>query len=135
MKKMSKLFVEATLRNGSDESAHREVRQLVVKMMADTGSEWTVITEDAQKVLQLTEPRTRLVTVVGGKQILCKVIDYLKVCLTDDLYVTTSALVIPGQHYCILGVTTLEMMGLAVDPSNQKLLPVYGEGIIGGIGC
>jgi hypothetical protein len=26
-------------------------------------------------------------------------------------------------------------MGLAVDPTGQKLYPVYGEGVVGGIGC
>jgi predicted aspartyl protease len=132
---MSKLFVDVTLKNRFDEVMEKPVRQAEVKMLADTGAEWSVLSEDIQAKLGLPEPKSILVTVVGGKKILCPVVDGLKVILSDTLDVTVSALVVPGQKYCILGVTTLEQMGLAVDPLGQKLYPVYGEGIVGGIGC
>jgi predicted aspartyl protease len=103
-------------------------------MMADTGADWTVITEDVQKILQLPEPRSKLVTVVGGRQVLSKIVDGLEISFGDNIG-STQALVVPGQAMCILGVTMLEQMGLAIDPKNQKLFPVYGEGIVGGIGC
>jgi predicted aspartyl protease len=131
---MSKLFVEALLKNILEEYGKKPIRQATAKMMADTGSDWTVITEDVQKILQLPEPRTMAVTVVGGRKVLCRIVEGLSISFGDN-YAQTQALVVPGQTSCILGVTTLEMMGLAVDPKGQKLYPVYGEGIVGGIGC
>jgi predicted aspartyl protease len=111
---------------------NRQIREITLPMTADSGSEWTVITEKVQKALNLPEPRTKVVTAVGGKKILCRVVDNLEVSVPEGI-ITTQALVVPEQEVCLLGVTALELMGLGIDPVNQKLCYVYGEGIVGGI--
>jgi clan AA aspartic protease len=132
---MGSTYQEFTLINAIDEAlAERgyikksEIRTTTVNFLIDTGATNVFITEAAQEKLGLNEVRGKLVTIAGGRKVLCRTLGPVRVTLGKRDYMT-QAYLMSGQNEAIMGVIGLESLGLVVDPVSKTLLKLrIGEG-------
>jgi clan AA aspartic protease len=131
---MSKVYETITLKNNDDVSdvqrgriTAAEIRQIDIKVLVDTGAHPAlIIPEEVSQKLGVRTTGTKKVTVAGGTTRRCSVVGPVELWWHDRDTVIP-ALVLPGEREAIMGITTLELLDLAVDPINGRLFGVHGE--------
>ena len=107
-------------------------RETLVKMLVDTGATYTVISPElAEQAGVKTIERTYSVRLADGSEVPMQMaVALLRI---DDREAPATILVGPVDEP-ILGVETLEALGLAVDPSNGSLTPTRSYSVrLGGM--
>lgn len=113
---MGYVRVRAVIANSLDHDLKKELEFLV-----DTGAIYTVITKSVAEQLKLEEMGRRKFRTGGGVVELPVSEAYLSINGEG----VTSLVAIDGEDTpLLLGVTTLELLGLQVDPVNGKLKPL-----------
>jgi len=132
---MGTVFVEITLKNGSDivlaqkgHIADQNVRSLTVNAIVDTGAITLVINEEICQKLGLVIEGTRTASLAGGGKIDCKLTEPLRI-YWKDRNASCQAVVLPDGEV-LLGVIPLEFMDLIVDPVAEQLVGAHGDRII-----
>jgi len=130
---MGEVRENITLKNAYDVMAcrrgvipEREVRQMVVEAVADTGAWTLILTEETRRKLGLEFTKTHAVTVAGGEKKSCMVADPVEVTWKDR-YVTIDPIVLPGEQDVLLGALPLEAMDVLVDPVRRCLSGAHGD--------
>jgi clan AA aspartic protease len=131
---MSKVYETITLKNGADielaalgQIDKSSVRQIDVKVLVDTGAHPALIIPEAvSQKLGVRITGTKKVTVAGGTTRQCSIVGPIELWWHDRDTIVP-ALVLPGEPEAIMGITTLELLDLAVDPINGRLFGVHGE--------
>jgi predicted aspartyl protease len=134
---MSRTYENLLVKNSSDLAlvergfaGEGDVRQETVNFFVDTGSDAVYLPEACEKALGLTEIKGKMVTVGGGRKVLCKVLSPVEIWWRDR-FCTLNPFVMQGQETAILGLVALEDLALKVDPAGHKLEPAYPDGIMG----
>ena len=96
-------------------------------MLVDTGATYSVIPAALAQRLGLRETRTETIEGAGGARHVVPVVA-LQIRV-DSREAASLAYVMPGRQ--ILGAYALEGLGLGVDPSRKRLIPV--EGFVGAV--
>jgi aspartyl protease family protein len=113
---MGYVRVRGSVANSVDHSLKVELEFIV-----DTGAIYTVIPKSVAEKIKLKETRKRKFKTGGGLIEL----PVSEAYLTIEGEGVTSLLAIGGENTpVLLGVTTLELLGLQVDPVNGKLKPL-----------
>jgi clan AA aspartic protease len=131
---MSKVYETITLKNGDDIAnarcghiAKKDIRQIDIKVLVDTGAHPAlIIPEEVSQKLGLRTTGTRNVTVAGGTTRKCSIVGPVELWWRNRDTVVP-ALVLPGEKEAIMGITTLELLDLAVDPINGTLFGAHGD--------
>ena len=130
---MGATYAEITLRNAGDITIagrglikESEIRQVIVRSLADTGAGTLVITEAIQKELGLATKFIRESTVANGLKVTCKIAEQVEVSW-EDRSMVCRPWVLPGAERVLLGAIPLEDMDLMVDPIHQRLVGVHGD--------
>jgi aspartyl protease family protein len=109
--------VRGTVANPSDHSLSVELEFIV-----DTGAIYTVIPKSVAERLGLKETGRRKFKVASGEVVEFVVSEAYIVI--DGEGVTTLVAIADEKTPVLLGVTTLELLGLTVDPVTGKLTPL-----------
>ncbi|GMO56713.1 MAG: hypothetical protein Ta2G_16510 [Termitinemataceae bacterium] len=134
---MGMVATEITLKNVGDEirvrhGKIREIRQMTVTALVDTGAIGLVINEDARIKLGLDIEKTNKTTLADGSFVDYGVTEAIKVCWKNRDAVTR-AVVLPKAKNILLGALPLEEMDLMVHPQKQEVVGVHGEEELYGI--
>ncbi|GHV87748.1 hypothetical protein AGMMS50267_01080 [Spirochaetia bacterium] len=129
-------YTEITLQNTGDiEKAEdglinkKEVRQVTLQAMVDTGAGTLVITEAVCNQLGLRIQGVRTATVAGGGKTFCKVTHPVTI-YWQDRYTACPALVVPGENNILLGAIPLEDLDLVVNPGKQIVEGAHGNEVL-----
>ncbi|GHV41630.1 hypothetical protein AGMMS50268_16740 [Spirochaetia bacterium] len=129
-------YTEITLKNADDRVRveeglikEKDVRQVTVTAMVDTGAGTLVITEAVCEQLGLSIQGLRNATVVGGGKAICKRTSPVTIYWKDRSS-ACNALVVPGETNILLGAIPLEDMDLIVNPVKQVLEGAHGDEIL-----
>jgi aspartyl protease family protein len=112
---MGHVRIPIRLRNPTDDSLFTEVTDALV----DTGATWTIIPRSIAAALQLREVGPFMVRTAAGPQQLVQ--SYAFVELPLDKSMVAPLLISETLDIVLIGVTTLEALGLAVDPTSETL--------------
>jgi clan AA aspartic protease len=131
---MSTVYETITLKNGEDVVDARrkrlmkaEIRQLDIKVLVDTGAHSALILPMAVCVqLGLPTVGTEVITVAGGAKRRCYLVGPIELWW-HKRKIMVYAMVLPGENESILGITSLELLDLSVDPTNGVLFGVHGK--------
>ena len=97
---------------------------VTVEAMVDTGAIYTLVPETALTGIVLDEPETREFA-LAGESVVEYTVCYARIRF-EDREVISLLIAAPEGTTPLLGVTALEHAGLAVDPVNERLIPVRG---------
>lgn len=97
-------------------------KQEVRKFMVDTGVTYTVVTYEVAKKLELKPVKTQEFVMADGTSVKRK-LGYAYVEIDGDKAPSTVVIGEKGDS-ALIGVVTLESMGLMVDPFKRKLRPM-----------
>jgi clan AA aspartic protease len=123
--------VEATIEliNGIDAQQARqknigkdEVRRFTVKSLVDTGSLYLCINESIQEVLQLPLIGTKKVVLANDRPIKCDYVGPVEIKFNNRTVECASAIVLPGNAECLLGLLPLEEMDVIIDVNRNELI-------------
>lgn len=128
---MGKFKEEIILTNAKDEmlmgaGACKEVRQVTVKAIVDTGAMTLYIDEATCAQLGLDITGTRMARVADGRSISSKVTSPVGI-RWKNRYTSIPARVLPGAENTLLGAIPLEDMDLMVDMPHQCLVGAHGD--------
>ncbi|MCL6577897.1 MAG: retroviral-like aspartic protease family protein [Candidatus Bathyarchaeota archaeon] len=93
-----------------------------LEFIVDTGAIYTVIPQDVAEKLQLKVVDKRKFKIASGE-----VVEYFvseAYIMIDGKGVTSLVAIAPEKTPILLGVTTLELLGVQVDPVTGKLIPL-----------
>ena len=134
---MGNVYAEITLKNSGDVTnamrgiiSEKDIHELTVTALVDTGAMNLVINEDTCKKLELSIIGTRTVSLAGGIKTFCKISEPVQICWEDRI-TTVHAWILPNEEEPLLGVIPLEDMDLIVDPVRRVLIGAHGDKIIG----
>ena len=117
---MGHVFVDAELSWTQEES---------VRFLADTGATYTVLPEDlAERLGAVRSPRPMNVTLADGSARPTYFATVLMKVAGREAGVTI--LLAPRGAEPLLGVESLEALGLSVDPTSHKLEPTRARGVL-----
>ncbi|MBI2405094.1 aspartyl protease family protein [Candidatus Gottesmanbacteria bacterium] len=97
-------------------------KQIVEKCMVDTGAAYTVVPYASAKKLGLKAVKTQEFVLVDGTSVKRK-LGHAFVEIDGDRAPSTVVIGEKGD-FALIGVVTLENMGLMVDPFKRKLRPM-----------
>jgi clan AA aspartic protease len=133
---MGTVYAEITLKNAGDVTnvrrgyiTEREVREITVQAIADTGAGTLVINEEIMRQLGLGVRGLRRATFANNAKEICKVTEAVEVHWKDRM-MTCQALAIPDSPDVLLGAIPLEDMDLTVNPSKQTLEGAHGDEVV-----
>jgi clan AA aspartic protease len=125
---MGMIYATLDLFNSEDIMAARrhyigeeEIRQMPVKMLVDTGSEYTCINETVKEQLGLPVLQSRKAYLANGGVVELEVVGPLEIRFGNRLTIT-SAMVLPGDCEMLLGAITIEDMDVVIDPHRRQLI-------------
>jgi predicted aspartyl protease len=107
----------------------RDIRQLAVMSMVDTGA-GTLIIDDLtcqQLGLRITDSRRSILT--NGMKENCKVTEPVDIHWNDRV-TSCRAVVVSGVGEVLLGAIPLEDMDLIVNPARQELAGAHGDEVV-----
>jgi clan AA aspartic protease len=104
----------------------REVRQVTIEAVVDTGASTMVITEEVCQKLGLAVEHEGSVSIANGARQPCKKTEPVAI-YWKNRYAACSALVIPGAKKNLLGAIPLEDMDLRVNPVKMCLEGANGD--------
>ncbi|MDH7477766.1 MAG: clan AA aspartic protease [Candidatus Bathyarchaeota archaeon] len=114
---MGYVRVQATVANPSDRSLRVELEFVV-----DTGAIYTVIPQSVAERLKLKETGRRRFKIANGDIVEYPVSEAYIIINGEG--VTSVVAIADEKTPLLLGVTTLELLGLKVDPITGKLTPL-----------
>jgi clan AA aspartic protease len=128
---MGNFSEEITLVNAGDNvrvqaGLQKEVRQITVSAVVDTGATTVVIDDATCRQLGLAIVTTKWTTFANGTRQECGVTEPIIVRWKNRL-TPAYAVVIPGVRSILLGAIPLEGMDLMVDTVNKRLVGVHGD--------
>ncbi|GMO53425.1 MAG: hypothetical protein Pg6C_19830 [Treponemataceae bacterium] len=128
---MGNFSEEITLTNAGDTvriqtGLLKEIRQITVDAVVDTGATSIVIDEAVCRQLGLSIVATKWTTFANGTRQECGVTEPIIVHWKNRL-TPSYAVVVPGAKRILLGAIPLEGMDLVVDPVNRRLTGAHGE--------
>jgi clan AA aspartic protease len=130
---MGTVYAEITLKNAGDKIRveeglikDREIREMTVRAIVDTGAITLVINEETCQKLGLKVVELRETNFANGQKEICKLTEPVDVHWKDRL-TSCQALVVPGNGEVLLGAIPLEGMDLMVNPVGQELVGVHGD--------
>jgi clan AA aspartic protease len=133
---MGMVYADITLKNAGDAigvwrgyTTEKEVRQVRVRAMVDTGAGTLVMGEDICKKLGLSIEGLRRVTLAGGEKLVARVTEAIEIHWKNRKS-TCNAMMLPGEHEVLLGAIPLEDMDLTVNPKKLELEGAHGEEIV-----
>jgi clan AA aspartic protease len=133
---MGTVYAELILKNAVDVGSawrgyitEKEVHQVAVRALVDTGAGTLVIGDDICQKLGLSIKGLRGVTLAGGEHVVGKITEPVEIHW-NERFSTFLALVLPGEHEVLLGAIPLEDMDLIVDPKRQELIGAHGDEVI-----
>jgi clan AA aspartic protease len=124
---MGHVYAKITLRNSFDVLsaqkgliAEKDVKELTVNALVDSGAMTLTINEDVAKQLELEVLKRIDVTLADGS---CRKCDFVGPVFIyfENRFAGCNALVLPGADEILLGVIPLEEMDVIIDPTTQKL--------------
>ncbi|MDR2178041.1 MAG: aspartyl protease family protein [Treponema sp.] len=133
---MGIVHAEITLKNSGDVAKaqggfipEREVREVRVRALVDTGAGTLVINEEIMCALGLGIRGLRRASFANNAKEICKVTDPVDV-YWKERGMTCQALVVPDTPDVLLGAIPLEDMDLIVNPSKQELVGAHGDEVV-----
>ncbi|MEA3239692.1 MAG: aspartyl protease family protein [Candidatus Bipolaricaulota bacterium] len=93
-----------------------------VRFLVDSGASYTLLPEKVWKAIELTPKRTVAFTLADGTTVERKVSE-CRIALPEGEGYTPVILGEPGDE-ALLGVVTLEILGLILNPFTRKLQPM-----------
>ena len=127
---------QITLRNAGDVSYARrgdiqekDVRQVTLNAMVDTGAGTLVINEEVCAQLGLEIQGLRRATFGNAAREICKVTEPVEITW-EKRFCNCSALVVKDANEVLLGAIPLEDMDLIVNPAEQKLVGAHGDEVV-----
>ncbi|MBI3401527.1 MAG: retroviral-like aspartic protease family protein [Acidobacteria bacterium] len=112
---MGVTYVEGIVRGATDESAS-------VRFLVDSGATYTLLPNDVWRQIGLTPKRTVGFTLADGS-IVERAVSECHISLAQGEAHTPVILGSPGDE-ALLGVVTLEILGLVLNPFTRELLPM-----------
>jgi clan AA aspartic protease len=133
---MGTVYTDITLKNAGDVSGvwrgyntEKQIRQVTVRAVVDTGAGTLVIGEDIRQKLGLGIKGLRGVSLAGGERLVARLTEPVEIYWKDRSS-ACYALVVPGEHEVLLGAIPLEDMDLIVSPKKQELVGAHGDEVI-----
>ena len=122
-----------TIKNAGDVSdlrrgfiQEREIRQIKVHAMVDTGTEALIISEAIQQALGLEITGQQPIRLANEGLQLCRFTEPVELHWRDR-HTYLPAFVMPGLTEVLMGAIPLESLDLIVDPKNQQLIGEHGD--------
>jgi clan AA aspartic protease len=104
-------------------------RSVTLDMLVDTGATYSIVSEElAQKIGVTRYPRPVTMTLADGRR---KELETGVATFTVAGREAPAMILIGKVAEPILGVETLEVLGLAVDPRRQRVIPTRGYAVRG----
>lgn len=104
----------------------KEIRELSIDAMPDTGAWTLVISEEIRQRLGLCVEGSIASTLADGTTANYQMTEAVKI-QWKDRSTTQQALVVPEAADILLGALPLEAMDLMVDPVHERLIGVHGS--------
>jgi clan AA aspartic protease len=128
---MGKFAEEITVSNAMDSArveygVLKEVRQVTLKAVVDTGAMTLCLDEATCQTLGLEITGSRPSYVANGARVETKITTPVGI-RWKDRYCTCNARVVPGATHTLLGAIPLEDMDLMADPVHQCLVGIHGD--------
>jgi len=124
---MGHVYAEITLLNPFDVIAakrgyiaEKDVKQLSVNAMVDSGAMTLTINEEIAEQLGLEVRKRQEVVLANGTFCKCDYVGPVDIHF-ENRFACCHALVLPGADEVLLGVIPLEEMDVIIDPIDQKL--------------
>ena len=124
---------EITLKNANDctnaklgLTTEKEIREMTVTAVVDTGAWTLVISEAVREKLGLELHGDDWVTLANGVTESVKKVDPVQIHWKNRNMICQPIL-IPGADEVLLGAVPLEEMDLIVDPRNEEIVGRHGE--------
>lgn len=125
---MGLVYADVLLINGEDLILARkhiigedEIKQMTVKMLADSGAYMMAINETVQGQLQLPVIEKRNAQMADGRVVEYDVVGPVEVRF-ENRQCTCRALVLPGDNEPLLGAIPMEDMDVLIHPLRQELV-------------
>lgn len=125
---MGLVYAEITLINGEDLILAKrsiigedEVKQMTVKMLADSGSYMMAINETIQEQLSLPVKEKRKAQMADGRVNEYEVVGPIEVKFKNRRC-SVDAMVLPGDNEPLLGAIPMEDMDVLIHPQRQELV-------------
>lgn len=125
---MGLVYADILLINGEDLILARkhiigedEIKQMTVKMLADSGAYMMAINETVQGQLQLPVIEKRNAQMADGRVVEYDVVGPVEVRF-ENRQCTCRALVLPGDNEPLLGAIPMEDMDVLIHPLRQELV-------------
>ena len=130
---MGETYTEITLKNAIDVGEVKrklmkkaDVRQLTLRIMADTGSSDLVINEKMRKKLGLRLESTEVITLADNHKVTCHYTEPVAVHWKDRLTYCKAA-VMPGGAEPLLGFIPMEGLDVIVNPKLEEVVGAHGD--------
>ena len=107
----------------------KEVREVSVRALVDTGAGTLVINEEIREKLGLEIERLRQAELADGSKQTYKVTEPVNI-IWKDRDTVCRALVLPESSEVLLGAIPLEDMDLIVNPKKQELVGAHGDEVV-----
>ena len=126
---MGKVETEITLSNAKDDvrvqaGMLKEIRQVTVTAVVDTGASTMIITEELRQRLGLEIKDKRRVHLANGTDADCGRTEPVNI-RWKDRECSCGAVVIPGAKTVLLGAIPLEDMDLIINPLKQEVIGAH----------
>lgn len=99
-----------------------EVRRFTVNTLVDTGSQYLCINENIQEVLQLPSLGTEKIKLANDRPEIYDVVGPVVIKFKNRTVKSASAIVLPGNAECLLGLLPLEEMDVIIDVNRNELI-------------
>ena len=133
---MGLVHADITLKNVEDQIkakigliTDREIRQLSVRALVDSGAWTMVINEATREKLGLSITRSSQGTLADGSRGQYQIAGPLEIWWKDRSFIC-EAVVIPTADENLLGAIPMEGMDLIVNPGSQELSGAHGDQIV-----
>jgi clan AA aspartic protease len=130
---MGTTYAEITLKNDVDVGMQRrglikesEVRQITLRVVADTGADTLIINEAVRAALGLELAGPADAWLADGNKSGCQIAETVAVHWKDR-FMTCQPWVLAGAKEVLLGAIPLENMDLMVDPTSQQVVGAHGD--------
>jgi clan AA aspartic protease len=135
--KMGTTYAEITLKNAADVSivgrgyiTEKDVRQITLRAMVDTGAYTLVINEETREKLGLAIEQQEPSFLADGTIQSYGKTEPVKIYWGNRMC-NCSAVVVPSAETVLLGAIPLEDMDLIVNPKTQELVGAHGKDPVG----
>ena len=133
---MGLVYAEIALKNVKDAMKaemglikEKNIRQVNIKALVDTGAWTLVINEEVREKLGLDILGVEPGTLANGARELYKLAGPLEV-RWENRRTICEALVLPNAEDVLLGAIPLEGMDLTINPRGEKLVGVHGDEVL-----